>query len=210
MNIPGDKTLIMLISPSAMGKSTIVYETVRIDNEFQRVRSFTTRTKRSDDKPNQFFYLTTEELAEKRNENAVITEVIFPTTGQTYGTLAASYNGTYCILETLANSVKMYRALPFKKILAITITTPTSLWHSRFLERYPEPSEEAKKRLEEAKLSINWSLSQASDHFWLVNDGTPDDAARKLIAIARDDQGGDDGASHARAILELLEGGVWK
>ena len=103
-------------------QSTIVYETVRIDNEFQRVRSFTTRTKRSDDKPNQFFYLTTEELAEKRNENAVITEVIFPTTGQTYGTLAASYNGTYCILETLANSVKTvsYTHLDVYKRQALT------------------------------------------------------------------------------------------
>ena len=50
-----DKKLVMLVAPSAMGKSTIVHEVLACDARFGRVRSFTTRPPRADDAPEQFF-----------------------------------------------------------------------------------------------------------------------------------------------------------
>ncbi len=200
-----EKTLVMLVAPSAMGKSTILQTVVSSSNDCERVRGFTTRQPRANDLSDQFFYLTKEELASKKAAGEVMTEVIFPTTGESYGTLSESYSGSYCVLETLANSVAMYRALPFKQTFTLSLTTTPERWQRWFHERYPEMNAEAKKRLQEAVLSIEWSLSQTDNHMWLVNDGTPDEVAARLLAIVGGEANGDDGDRYARAIMELAK-----
>lgn len=200
-----DKTLIMLVSPSAIGKSTIVREVLRRDKRFRRVRSFTTRQPRPDDEVDQFFYLTPDELTVKRADHELITEVHFPTTGQTYGTIAASYDGEYCLLETLAHSVEEYRSLDFKRTVTISITAPAEFWRQRFVERYPEPSDEAKKRLDEAEQSIRWSLAQTRNHTWLVNDQSAEMMAQKLIDITLGATEGDDGHDIAADCLAQIQ-----
>lgn len=200
-----EKTLVMLISPSAMGKSTIVHETLARDTRFRRVRSFTTRPPRPNDEPNQFFYFSDEQLESMRNAGNIISEVTFPTTGQTYGTIAESYAGDYCVLETLANSVEQYRGLDFARSVAISITADAKTWRQRFLDRYPEPTEDALKRLNEARLSVQWSLSQSTDHAWLLNNTPADTVARKLIEIVVDGTPGDDGAQAARGCLDIID-----
>lgn len=199
------KTLVMLIAPSAVGKSTILQTAIELDDECERVRGFTTRKPRPNDAPEQFFYLGQDELAEKKHAGELVSEVVFPTTGESYGTLKQSFSGHYCLLETLANSVEMYRQLPFKQTIAVSLTTMPEQWQSWFSERYPVMNDEAKKRLKEAVLSIEWSLAQTSNHVWLVNDGTPDEVATRLVAIIKGEAAGDDGASHARAIMELAK-----
>lgn len=200
-----DKTLVMLISPSAMGKSTIVHQTLAADTRFRRVRSFTTRASRSNDEPNQFFYFSPDQLATRRHAGDVITEVTFPTTGQTYGTVAESFVGNYCLLETLANSVEQYRTLGFARAIAISITSDAAVWRQRFLERYPEPTDEARQRLDEARLSITWSLSQSTGHNWLINDAPPATIARRLADIVTNHLPGDDGAPAARQCLDAID-----
>mgnify|MGYP000851034926 FL=1 len=201
-DILGSKTLVMIIAPSATGKSTVMDTVAAINDDFERVRGFTTRDPRPNDGPNQFFYLTKEELEQKRAAGELITEVTFPATGQVYGTLPESYNGHYCLLETLANSVDDYRALPFERTVTVSLTIPLDRWIGWFHERYPTHNEDAKKRLKKAIMSIQWSLAQTSNHYWLVNDGTPDEVAERLIDIVRGAASGDDGAPLARAIME--------
>ena len=201
------KILVMLVGPSAMGKSTIMNEAVRLDPEFSRVRSFTTRQPRSNDEPHQYFYLTPDEVAAKRQAGEIVSEVIFPTTNQTYGTLHESYTGTYCLLDTLSNSVAEYRDLDFADTITISLTTTLGRWREWFLMRYPEANTEAMRRLEEAAISINWSLSDP-ETLWLINDDTPETIAKKLIAISRGAQPTDDGREMARAILDLIEKGA--
>lgn len=196
-----DKTLIMLISPSAMGKSTIVQTAATMDRRFGRVRGFTTRPPRSNDTLGQFFYFTPEQLAEKRAAGEIVTEVTFPTNNQSYGTIHESYNNEYCILEALSNSVQTYRDLPFHRTFAVSITSPADIWRQRFLERYPRPNEEAADRLEEARISILWSLAQVSDHHWLINDGSIEQVASELIALSLGKSKGRDGRAAARECL---------
>lgn len=198
-----DKTLIMLISPSAMGKSTIVKTAAESDERFGRVRGFTTRLPRDNDMPDQFFYFSDDEVAKKRAAGEIVTEITFPETNLTYGTIHDSFHSEYCLLETMSNSVQTYRDLPFRKTIAVSITSPAEAWQARFKERYPMASESAKKRLDEARLSMHWSLAQVSEHFWLVNDGTPATVADQLIAISLGESTGRDGREYAEACLEV-------
>lgn len=181
-----DKTLVMVVGPSSVGKSTLMNEVVRLDSTFGRVKSFTTRPPRSNDEAGQYFYLTPDELAGRSD---VITDVVYPTTGFHYGTIPESYAHSHNLLDTLAHSVKDYRALPFARTVTISLTTEPEAWKGWLIQRFPNGGNDMCKRLEEAVQSISWSLSQTHDHYWLVN--RPDDlalTAHKLIALAKGEE----------------------
>lgn len=209
MEILAGKTLIMLVGPSAIGKSTLMNEATKQDKRFKRVRNFTTRPPRANDEPGHYIYLTAEELAAKRSGGEIISEVVSPTTGDTYGTLSASYDGEYCLLDTLANSVELYRSLPFRQTVTITLFADPEQWQKWFLTRYPEPSDDTLKRLKEAELSINWSLTD-SHTYWLKNsDGNLGETARKLIDIVTRQPIRGETPPQARAMLEIIKRGMW-
>lgn len=202
------RTLIMLVAPTAMGKSTIMNAAVELDHRFARVRSFTTRPHRSNDEAGQYIYLSDTELVRERSDGTVVTETTFPSTGYTYGTLYTSYAGDYCLLDTLANSVAEYRALPFRRTLTVSLSASADNWCAWFVSRYPERSDMAVKRLEEAELSIAWSLED-TETTWLVNDGTPEEVAAKLVGLTRDTVPSDpQGPEYARQVLERIRSGV--
>lgn len=208
----GTKTLIMLVAPSAMGKSTIMNEVVRLNNRFARVHSFTTRRPRANDEPGQYIYLTQDELVKERSHGVVVTETTFPTTGQTYGTLCTSYSGEFCLLDTLSNSVNEYRALPFHATKTISLTAEPEQWRQWFIDRFPDSeSYDAVKRLEEAQLSIEWSLTDP-DTMWLINGDTPEIVAGQLISLALSESPSDPGGAEcARGVLALIrEGNLWR
>lgn len=186
-------------------------EVILRDKRFSRVRTVTTRPPRPDDEPGHYFYATEDEISRARQKGLLVSETIFPTTGYTYGTYTDSYASDFCLLDTLANSVDQYRALPFKRTVAITMTAPIKQWTSRFLRRYPVESNEALKRLSENKQSILWSLAQPDSHQWLVNrDHDLVAVAARLVTIIDHPNTSDDGVPHARAILKQIEKGLWQ
>lgn len=203
-----NKTLVMLVGPTATGKSTVIAATNRLDTSFSYVQSFTSRAQR-DLNDNSYMFLPAEQAKRLHESGQTVTFIEHPTTGDIYGTTESSYRTEYCVLDTLFNSVNDYRSLPFSRTIAISITVPADTWVHYFLIRFPVESEEGKKRLEEARLSIQWSLAQTSDHAWVINDGAPDEAARKVIAVARGGSKGDDGADTARQLLAKIDQGVW-
>lgn len=181
-----DKTLVMVVGPSSVGKSTLMNEVVRLDPTFGRVKSFTTRPPRTNDEAGQYFYLTPDELNERSD---VITDVVYPTTGFHYGTIPESYASSYNLLDTLAHSIKDYRALPFARTVTISLTTEPEAWSAWLKQRFPTGGDDMQKRLQEAIQSISWSLSQTHDHHWLVN--RPDElaaTAQYLIGLAKNPQ----------------------
>jgi guanylate kinase len=175
-------TLIMLVAPSAIGKSTIMNCLIAMDSRFSRVRSFTTRAPRPNDELGHYIYLTREELADKVASDEVVSQTTYPTTGEIYGTLHESYRSDICILDTLANSVAEYRALPFQQTITISATTTPEQWRQQLIARYPKSSPERHRRLDEARLSIEWSLADTATH-WLINNGSIEDAAAAVITI---------------------------
>ena len=162
----------MVVGPAAIGKSTLMNEVVAHDPRFKRVRSFTTRPPRSNDEPGHYFYFTEAERAERSRKGECITDVIYPTTGYHYGTVAESFESEFNLLDTLSGSVETYRNLPFKHTVVVSMCAAPDDWEAWLDLRYPTPGEERTKRLQEALLSTEWSLAQTSDHAWIINSPT--------------------------------------
>lgn len=203
-----EKTLVMLVGPVATGKSTIIQAASALDETFSYVQSFTSRAQR-DVNDNSYMFLPLDTVKQLHESGQTVTFIEHPTTGDLYGTTADSYATEYSVLDTLFNTVQTYRSLPFKNTIVVSITTSPDAWKKFFMARFPYESEDGKKRLEEARLSTQWSLSQSTDHYWLVNDGSPEEVARKLIAIARGTSKGDVGEPIARELLETLSTNPW-
>lgn len=197
------KTLVMIVGPSGVGKSTIMHAATRLSAEFAYVRSFTTRPQRSPS-DNTYDFLTRREVEALQARGEVLMSFEHPTTRDLYGETAASYPATYNLLDTMSGSVAPHRTLPFERTITISLTAPAELWRQRFLGRYPEPNDEAAKRLAEARQSIAWSLVQTHDHHWLVNDAAPEVIARKLIDITQGEPG-DDGVQIAKTCLSSID-----
>lgn len=204
----GNKVIVMLVGPAAIGKSTIMNEVAACDDRFSYVTAFTTRAKRPGEK-SHYHFISAQEAKELIGSGQAITHFVHPTTHDIYGTTGASYRTAYNLLDTLSIAVETYRALPFKHHVTISLTASPDEWLAWFVDRYPTPTAEALKRLEEAKLSINWSLNDPHTQ-WLHNkQGFTGETARQLIDIATGSQVCASTPAEPRAMLELIEKGVW-
>lgn len=195
-------TLVMVVGPSSIGKSTLMNEVTKLDPRFGRVKSFTTRPPRPNDEPGQYIYLTNEELSQRADLGKAITDVIYPTTGYHYGTVAESFSNSINLLDTLAHSVAEYRKLPFARTITISLTTEPEAWSEWLRQRFPNGGSDYVKRLEEAISSMTWSLAQTSDHHWLVNrPNTLTQTAGQLIELIDSGQPTSTTPSEAKALL---------
>ena len=184
MNELTNKTLIMIVGPTAIGKSTLMREVIRIDPRFSYVQSFTTRPARPGER-SSYRHISEAEAATLHSQGKTLTWIVHPTTQVIYGTTADSFQTEYNLLDTLSNTVQLYRDLPFHRIVTISLTADASDWRRWLAMRFPEINDDLQKRLREAKASIEWSLAQDTDHHWLVNNEEHlGDVARQVIAIA--------------------------
>lgn len=202
------KVIVMLVGPAAIGKSTIMNEVVAQDSRFSYVSAFTTRSRRPGEQ-SYYDFISKNKANELIKTGQAITHFEHPTTHDIYGTTAASYRTEYNLLDTLSIAVATYRNLPFKRHITISLTASPDQWHAWFLNRYPTPSEEATKRLKEATSSVNWSLNDP-ETYWLKNsEGETLDVARQLITIATSTPARGSISDEPRAMLELIEKGMW-
>lgn len=180
-----DKTLVMIVGPTTVGKSTLMKKATALNPNFSRVGGFTTRQQRPDDEAGLYRYVNEEHVKSLIATNDVIQYAVHPTTGTVYGSQIIDYPRQYNLLDTLSSVVLSLRELPFKQTVTVSVTTNPETWMEWLLKRYPQPSEERTKRLKEAILSIEWSLAQTSNHHWLVNTAEKlDQTAGRLIEIA--------------------------
>ncbi len=182
------KTLVMLVGPTAVGKSTIMNEVIRQDTRFARVSGFTTREPRTNDEPGLYRYLDKSTVAAMHEAGESLQLAVNPANRHTYGTSIEDYPGAYNMKDTLSSAVDEFRTLPFERHVVISLTVPADMWRTWLVSRYPEPGAERRNRLTEAKSSIEWSLSQSNDHAWLINH--PGDArmvAAELISLCTSD-----------------------
>lgn len=189
-----DKELVMVVAPTAMGKTFIMREAEKLDREFARVEIFTSRERRPDDDPAMVHLIPhTDEglnaILDLIEAHRVIQYVIHPTQKKIYGTLAEHHPGTYNLLATLSNTVSYLKTIPFKKHHVIGLVADPETWEQWFISRYPTVSEDRGKRLQEAIRSLEWLLEQPSGEVkWLHNtENEPQKVARELIEIVRHD-----------------------
>ncbi len=180
------KTLVMLVGPTAVGKSSVMNEAVRFDTAFARVSGLTTRARRPNDEPGLYRYVSDKDAQRLIARHELVQYVVHPTTGKLYGTEPKDFPGYYNLQDTLSNSVAFYKSLPFARHVTVSLTTSPAAWTAWLDERYPIGDAERRKRLLEAKSSIEWSLARNESNHWLVNaPGNLRQTAERLIAIAR-------------------------
>lgn len=201
------KTLVMIVGPTAVGKSTIMNHAVKLDNRFKRVGGFTTRPPRSDDEPGLYRYPSLDEVYREQDEGTILQYITNPANGHVYGTSVYDYPGEYNLKDTLSNAVDDFKRLPFMAIHTVSVSGTTDAWRDWLTTRYPQPSTERTMRLKEAKRSIEWSLAQTTNHHWLINrPNAANEAAQELIdLILRPHETMLNPPDEPRKMLELID-----
>lgn len=200
------KTLVMVVGPAAIGKSSLMNEAIRLDHTFARVSGLTTRVARPNDEPGLYRYVSEDDARQLIGQRELVQYVVHPTTGKLYGTEARDYPADFNLQDTLSASVDFYRTLPFGRHVLVSLTTDPTAWQTWLQRRYPQVSPERDKRLQEARMSIEWSLSQAGEQHWLVNrPGDLSRAATELIAIARGHQRPQQPPAEVHAMLATVK-----
>lgn len=180
------KTLVMIVGPTSVGKSSLMNKVVELDTDFARVSGFTTREQRPNDEPGLYRYVNESEAQAIIASPDLIQYAINPANNKLYGTTVMDYPGRINLQDTLSGAVEFYKTVPFERHIVISLTAPSETWAQWLTARYPEAGMERAKRLQEAIASIEWSLSQADNHYWLVNQpGQLDAVARHLISIVK-------------------------
>ncbi|HET8709385.1 MAG TPA: hypothetical protein VFL85_03835 [Candidatus Saccharimonadales bacterium] len=187
----GDKALVMVVAPAAIGKSTIMQRAVELSDDFAMVPVFSTRDARPDDDP-ALFRLSphddehVNQLLNKIDAREAVQYAIHPTQGTIYGTEASDYPAKYNLLATLSNVVAGMRELPFNHTYTIGLITDANHWRQWFDARFPVQHKDRQKRLKEAAQSLEWLLAD-NQVLWLYNQPEAhDETARSLIDLVQD------------------------
>ncbi len=201
------KTLAMIVSPTACGKSYLMRQITERDPSCHRVIDITSRSPRADDQPDVLQYLPHEDRAisaflDKIHRHELVQYMVHPTTGMVYGTEIGSYPGDYNFLETISSVVTVLRTLPFRQTIVIGLAVDVNTWQQWFNARYPEANSERLKRLQEAATSLEWLTDVTHDSLvhWALNDPSRD-AAATVIDIVKNGARGDDGRPVALSML---------
>lgn len=180
-----EKSLIALIGPSAVGKSTIAREIIRAGgSEFSEVSSAMTRRRRPDD-PSGYQTadegFTIERGLELIHAHAVTNYSIHPS-GNIYATLPESFPTPYNILPLLPGSVAAMQKAGFKKVYPFYIVSSVEALEKQLADRALDPSFAA--RLSEGRNSLVWALAHKNELSFIENKyGEPQEAARRIISL---------------------------
>lgn len=192
-----DKSLVMMIGPSCIGKSTVMEEIVTQDMRFGITGSFTTRAPRPDDSKSYDYIASTDEtlarLCKQIEAGEVVNYTAHPTTHDIYGTYLSEYGHPYNLLDTLATSAGYFRKLPFRNNSIVGVVADPDIWAMRLDQRFPLGNPARPKRIAEAVMSFGWLLDQsANDVNWVINEeGRCQEAAQMVIEVALGHSQGD-------------------
>jgi len=186
----GDVTLAPIIGPVGIGKSACMHLILEQDEEFGRVQSFTTRSKRPEEPEDEYRFMPHDDtslgqIAAAVRRGELVQYAPHPTTGFVYGSDLSDYRRPYMLLDTLASGVATIRPLPFKEIIEISMVAEPEDWQRRFRARNADPVD-ARKRILEGRSSIRWSLDQGDAMVWVCNrEGRLAETADEIRGIVR-------------------------
>lgn len=206
-SVLSNKSLIMIVGPSAVGKSYIIDRLVMEGRHFGKVRSFSTREPRPDDVPSTMQSIPdsdVDDLIDRIKSGDVVSYMTFSATQHIYGTFADSYPAQYNLMPTMARSVATYQKLPFKQTTVVGVVTSPDNWKKWFNERSFASESERIGRLEEAYESVQWILDHPEVSI-VVNHSDNILETTDMIAdiVHRGTQHRDELA--ARALLEAID-----
>jgi hypothetical protein len=159
----GQKSLIPIVGPTAIGKSFITDKLADMDPHFTKVLSFSTRDPRPDDTPETMSCLPWDERHIKRICNVIergdaVQYVFHRDTGDIYGTTLESYPGEYNLLPALSDSIARLETLPFRSLHITGLIATPELWTKWFSAREFPSEEDRRNWLSESATSLIWLL----------------------------------------------------
>ena len=163
-----NKTIINLVGPSAVGKTSLINE---IDNnyaDFSRVISYTTRQPRDGEALDTYRFISTTDTDIDELTNSSVQYDRFPGTDIVYGTQLADYRNSYNLLDTLSSSVDTFRGLGFAACKQFIVVTSPMEWQERINTR-KFSSEQQLNRYDEGIKSLEWSIREEDAVKWIYN-----------------------------------------
>lgn len=185
------KTLIMLVGPTCVGKTTIMQEVVQTDKHFAITGTFTTRERREDDHSKNYAYIPHNDqgiaqVYDMVKSGKAVQYALHPTSGRIYGSDISHYPKEFDMLDTLSAAVANIEQLPARKTVVIGVAVAPEHWRQWFGIRFPAGHPDRHKRLLEAIQSLQWLLDRPEGTMhWVVN--APNElaeAAQRIIAIS--------------------------
>ena len=182
------KTIINLVGPSAVGKTSLIDYIDASFNHFSKVTSYTTRPQRTGERADNYRFLdsTAINLDELKARSLQFDQ--FPGTEVIYGTEPEDYKNKYNLLDTLSSSVDTFRGLGFAACRQFIIVASPLEWENRIKQReFSKPV--LKNRLEEAKNSLTWAQEQQDRVQWIYNqDSNLEKVASLIVDLSTDDE----------------------
>lgn len=160
-------TLLMLIGPSGVGKSTLIKH-----SGLHFVPSDTTRSARPGEKDgvDMNFRTDYDQLAADIKAGNFVQIAPFAT-GELYATKYTSYpNSGAAIMPVMAEAISVFRRLGFSKTISAFVVPPSHEEWMRRMSQQEMTVEQRAKRLSEAKVSFEFGLSDQETHFILCDD----------------------------------------
>ncbi len=114
----GKVSLIAVVAPSVVGKSTVTGRILELDADFSRVCSFTTRLPRPQESEEAYDFRGNSSdalnaITRDIEEGKLVQFAVHRTTGIVYGSHSDQYQKRYCLLEALPTSIEQLDRLPF-------------------------------------------------------------------------------------------------
>lgn len=211
----GERILIMLVGPTAIGKTTIARQAKCLDEQFSFVKTITTRASRGPEDEDQFSCIERSDtnlssLLNDIEQKRVVNYAIHPATSELYVTYPNGYSTTFCMLPVMASGIRQFEQLPFERIEVVGVIAEPMAWREWLNDRSESSSsDELMKRLHEAEQSLLWLINNGQNIKWLINSpGSSEAVARAMIDIAQLGQGGDrfiDTAEMAQNLLQYVQ-----
>jgi guanylate kinase len=203
------KTIVPIIGPTAVGKSTVIEVILQSENDFSGVATITTRPKRDDESAPGWRFLTHDgehlrDIVARVKAGELVQYAVHPTTGYIYATELQDYPKSFNVIAMLSSAMADIEKLPFKACKPIALVTAPADWEEWFMHRggTTQNPDDAAKRLREAQQSIVWLLNH-DEAAWVCNrPGEATRAARDIIRIVR--EGGSSDMSARRMGEQLL------
>jgi len=159
--------LLMLIGATGVGKTAIIK---RLGIPY--VPTDTTRPIRPEEVDgSDYFFRTDYEQVVSEIKNRQFVQIAVGPAGDFYGTRANVYPQVgLAVYAVVADVVPIFRQLGFNETISAFVTPPTFLeWMNR-IDKHNVESQQLSKRLEEAKRSFSFALSDPDVHFILNDD----------------------------------------
>lgn len=174
--------LLAVVGPAAAGKTTIMEMAVQKSPLLHMVSSVTSRARREDEKEAvEFSFFSKEQMIEGMKKGAYV-QVAMYRTGDLYGTRLQDYFlGKIGLKAVSSIEIPNFRKLFPELKVAFIVPGSYEAWMQRFNKRQSSEEDNA-KRLSEAKISLEFGLSDKNTHL-ILND-TLDQAVDRLIQVA--------------------------